>query len=96
MGTEEGGVGSGDGATGAAQLLRRNDPGPLTAMDRRAMAGYLQLFKRGFRVVQPDGGLPRGMILAPDRPQGWILYGRLLEQLAATASGIPGPDCPSG
>ena len=34
MGTKEGGVSSGDGATGAPQHLRRNDPRPTSAMDQ--------------------------------------------------------------
>ena len=43
MGTEEGGVGLGDGATGAAQHLRRNDPRSPTTLDRRSMARHVQL-----------------------------------------------------
>ena len=94
MGTEEGGVGLGDGATGAPQYLRRNDLGPTSTMDHRTMARHVQLSERRFRAVQLDGGLSRGTFPAPSRPQRRILCGRLPEQPATTASRVPGPDCP--
>ena len=96
MGTKEGGAGPGDGATGAAQHLRRNDSGSPTIMDYRSMARHLQFSERRFWVVQPDGGPPRRVLHAPSRPQGQIFCGRLPEQPTATASRVSGPDCPPG
>ena len=58
MGAKEGVAGPGDGATGAAEYLRRYNPGSSIALDRRSVARYLLVSERGFRVVQPDGGPP--------------------------------------
>ena len=96
MGAEEGVAGLGDGATGAAKHLRRHNPGSSTALDCRSMARYIQLSKRRFRVVQPDGGPPRREIYASSRPQGWVFCGRLPERLAMTASRVSGSDRPLG
>ena len=75
MGTKEGRVGPGDGATGAAQHLRRDDPGLPTTLDHRSLARHLQFSKRRFRVVQPDGGPPQRVLHAPSRSQGRIFRG---------------------
>ena len=96
MGVEEGAAGSGDGATGAAEHFRRHYPRSPTALDSRPVARYLQLSKRRFRLVQPDGGPLRREVPAPSQPQGRIFCGRLLEPSAMTTSRIFGSDRPPG
>ena len=51
MGIQEGRLGSLDGATGAAEYLRRDNPGSPTALDYGSLARYVQLPERGFRIV---------------------------------------------
>ena len=68
MGVEEGAASPGDGATGAAKHLRRHNPRSPLALDGRPMARYLQLPKRRFRFVQPDGGPPRREVYASSQP----------------------------
>ena len=58
MGAEEGAAGPGDGAIGAAEHLRRHNPGLPIALDCRSVGRYVPVSKRRFRVVQPDGGPP--------------------------------------
>ena len=96
IGTEEGGACSRVGATGAPQHLRRDNPGPTTAMERRSVEGHLQLSEWRFRAIQLDGGVPRGAFHASGRSQGRVLRGGLPEQSAAQVVGVPGPDCPPG
>ena len=58
MGTEEGAVGPGDAATGAAEYIRRHHPRSPLALDRGPMAGYLQISAKRIRASQLDGGPP--------------------------------------
>ena len=58
MGTEEGAVGPGDAAIGAAKYIRRHHLRSLPALDRGPMAGYLQISAKRIRASQPDGGPP--------------------------------------
>ena len=58
MGTKEGAVGPGDGATEAAEHLRWHNPGSPIALDCRPVVRYVPVSERRFRVVQPDGGPP--------------------------------------
>ena len=86
MGTEEGAAGPGDGATGAAEHLRRHNPRLPPALNGRPVARYLQVSERRFRFVQPDGGPPRREVYASSQPQGRVFRGRLPERPATTAS----------
>ena len=96
MGIEEGAAGLGDGATRAAEHLRRHNSRSSPALDSRPVARYLQLSERRFRFVQPDGGPPRREVYASSQPQGRVFHGRLPERPATTASGISGSDRPPG
>ena len=49
MGTEEGAVGPGDAATGAAEYIRRHDPRSPPALDRGPMARHLPIPKSRIR-----------------------------------------------
>ena len=55
MGAEERGACVRAGATGAPQHFRRNDPGPTSNMDCRAVEGHLQLSERWSRFIKLDG-----------------------------------------
>ena len=92
MGAEEGAAGLGDGATGAAEDLRRHNLGSSTALDCRSVARYVQLPERRFRVVQLDGGPPRRKIYVSSRSQGRVFCGRLPERPATMASQVSGSD----
>ena len=58
MGAEKGAAGQGVAITGAAEHIRRHNPGSPTALDRRPVARYIPTSERRIRVVQPDGGPP--------------------------------------
>ena len=79
MGAKEGAAGPRDGATGAAEHLRRHNPRLPLALDSRPVARYLQLSEMRFRFVQPDGGPPQREVYASSRSQGRIFRGRLPE-----------------
>ena len=67
MGVEERGTRARAGATGVPQHLRRNDPGPTSNVDRRAVEGHLRLSERRSRVIKPDGRLHQRPVYAPGR-----------------------------
>ena len=67
MGAEERGARARVGATRTLQHFRRNDPGPTSDVDCRAVEGHLQLSEQRSWVIKPDGRLHRRPVYAPSR-----------------------------
>ena len=67
MGAEERGARVRVGAMGVPHHFRRNDPGPTSNVDHRAVEGHLRLSERRSRVIKPDGRLHRRPVYALGR-----------------------------